>query len=480
MSVAPYASLDLANAVWTGYYSWELPDCYGALWTPNPAENPPGPNGWKLLIVLHGGGMRQSGPAYAAPGTADVANYFVNNFGVAVLAITYPQGTFEQPEIEHPDTVVWPEHLKPIAHAIQFIKLHASNAAVVGAGGKISTAEVDITGTGLSAGGYLHAATQLQEDGTFEYWPNGRSDDPWFGYQHNHCIGSVRVNGGQIIFSKLSKGVSGDFTWDNYGEFTWWGSYFYSSKWIASGGTWEDFLATGVPAKAEPIGMVVASNPRVFDVAWYLVAQADTVNHAAIKNLSDAGNSAGMLYPNHYTLGVIDTDLTSLHAEVHEFRMAYELKQLGHSHYRMKAGNSTTNPDDATAAVRNPDLSNSRFGNWRAAPTKVEVVTGVTYTGATVTVTFFKAHQYVAGGSPSQVTLQGIASSGTLAGLLNGNTFTVTAVPAADKIQFVLGSTPTGSYSSGGKGYILGAGSPEEDYYTFLVDATYGVGWTLL
>lgn len=480
MSVAPYASLDLGNAVWAGYYAFELPDCFGVLYTPNPAEHPPGPNGWKWVVIVHGGGMRQSGPEYAAPGTSDVARYLVNNFGVAVLSITYPQGGFEQPEIEHPDCVLWPDHLKPPAWAVQFAKLHANDEWFVGVGGKLSTDPADISMSGLSAGAYLCAAVQLQDDGTFEYWPDGRSDDPLFGYEHNHFVGSVRFNGGQAIFSKLSKGVPGDFTWDTYGEFGWWGSYFISCKWIAAGGSIDDAALMPMKLGAEPAGMLTPDNPRTLDVAWYFIAQHDTLNHALIKNLADAGNPDSFLHPDHYTLGEIDTDLTSLHDESHAFRAAYEVDQAGSDRYRLKAGDATTNPNDVTAAVLNPDGSASRFGGWRAAPTLVEVVTAITYVGTTVTITFFKNHQYVAGGTPSNVTLTGIVSSGTLASLLNGNTFAVTGVPAGDKITITAASTPSGSYTSGGKSYVLGTGSPEEDYYTFLVDAVYGAGWSLL
>lgn len=553
MSLAPYSTLDIASAVWSGYYGWEFANEFGVLWTPNPAEHPPGPNGWKLLIIIHGGGMRQSGPKYAEPGTTDVPLYFVNNFGVAVLAITYPQGTFEHTEIEHPEAVVWPDHLKPIAHAVQFIKKHASNPAVVGAGGKISTAEIDITGTGLSAGGYLHCATQLQEDGTFEYWPGGRSDDPWFGYEHSHCIGSVRCNGGQLHMSQLSMGTTGDYTWDTYGPFHWIGSYFYSCKFIQAGGTWDTY-DMAIKRAAEPIGMLVATNPRVFDCNWYMVAANDALNHGSIRNLADVSNTLSFLHPNHHTRGQIDTDFTSLHAECQEFDFAYTLNALGHTHWRLKAGNSTTNPDNGTAAVRNLDLSNGRFGNWKSAPTRVEVVTGLAYGGATVTVTFFKnhgmafnvigvtyvgnvatvqfnrAHQfrvndaatisgvtssgtlaaninaaftvtnvpatdkidvtmgvtptgaYTSGGMAvaGQLTLVNVVSTGTLAGLVNGLAQNITAVPAANQLQFVLGSTPTGSYTSGGSGYVLGPGSPEEDYYSFLTDPTNGCAWSLL
>lgn len=552
MSLAPYTTLDLAGAVWQGYYSGEMPDCFGALWTPNPAEFPPGANGWKLLIVIHGGGMRQCGPKYCESG-ADIPLYFVNNFGCAVFSITYPQGGFEQPEIEHPDCVVWPEHLKPVAHAVQFIKKHAANVLVVGAGGKLSTLEIDIAGTGLSAGGYLHTAVQLLPDGTFPYFPAGQSDDPWFGFEHNHLIGTIRANSGQTIFSKLFKGVPGDFTWDTYDEFTWWGAYFYFVKWIAAGGSWDTFPME-IKLAMEPIGQVLAANPRVLEAAWYMCAAADTLNHGVIKNLSNAADATSMLNANHYTLGVADTDLTSLHHEVHMMRFAYEVAQLGHTRYRLKAGNSTTNPDDGTAAVRNPDLSNSRFNAFRAGPTRVEVVTAATYSSSTVTVTFFKNHAlafnvtavtyvgttatitfdrnhkflsgdsvtvsgvtasgtlaaainaafsvtgvpaanqitvtigagvtgvYTSGGLAvaGQVTLVGIVSSGTLATLLNGLAQTITAVPAANQIRFVLGSGPTGAYTSGGKGYVQGNGSAEEDFYTFLVDATHGVGWSLL
>ena len=472
MSLGPYSTLDLTSCVWQGWYAPRR-CCYAMLFTPDPALHPPGPNGWKWAVHIHGGGMRQWGRKIAELGANAYWLELCNNLNIAFVLITYTPGSFESADVQFPGYKLFPDAFKDAANAIQFFKKHSANAAIVGVNGLLSTREDDIVVSGLSAGAFVAAGSQLQPDGAFAYNPGAETDDDPYAYTHNHCASVLRLAIPQLWMSTLSAGAESPdvYPFTSYAEFGWWGPYVMDYHEFEDGGG-VDSLPMSRKRPLNVAELINAANPRLASMKVYLAGQADAYNANVIANLANAADPLSFLNTTnagraHFDPTLRDTDYRDLHSNHQLFIAAWFLKLANHVRWRLKGGDTTTNPD-AGAAVINPDQ---------------RTIANVSYVGSTITVDTVGAHGFLTG---AKVEIAGVVSTGTLASLIN-KTITLDSV-SATQFVFTIGGAPTGAYTSGGtacsgRRYIFGAASAPwtqndaQDFANFLTDAIWGAAW---
>jgi hypothetical protein len=207
--VPDFSRLDLSTATYSGRWGKRGKFQKFRVWTPtNPAGGgnvsgylaPP----WRAVFFKHGGGKMN--PDDLDLNTNSTALYLANTLGCAVISYDTTPGGYYVEEAQEPEMKVWPETHEEDAAFIAWIRTHAEDEDIWGAGGSISTDPVKSLHWGSSSGAWDVIKTQLARDGEYDYASGGlQSSDAAFARKFGHTCAHVLANQQQAILSTFVK-----------------------------------------------------------------------------------------------------------------------------------------------------------------------------------------------------------------------------------------------------------------------------------
>ncbi len=204
-----YTTLDRTTAAYSGRWGKRGKFQRVRIWPPtNPVGGgnvsgylaPP----WRVVFFKHGGGKMN--PDDLDLGSNSTALYLANTLGCAVISYDTTPGGFYEPGAVEPEAKYWPETHEEDAAFIAWIRSRATDTALFGAGGSISTLPGKSLHWGLSSGGWDVVKTQLARDGEFEYASGAiQRGEARFARKFDHRCNFVLVNQHQSILSSFCK-----------------------------------------------------------------------------------------------------------------------------------------------------------------------------------------------------------------------------------------------------------------------------------
>jgi hypothetical protein len=258
----------------------------------------------------------------------------------------------------------FPNNLIHAAQIVQYLKSHATDEDLLGAGKSLHTDSIRYARIGYSSGSWMSGYVNYMPDGAFPYDTKATSTDGEFIYRFNHCADTFIDMGGQMSLSQFRHdiNVAPENYYNTYGEYSWAGGYLFDANLLKSGVTWDTFpMQTKMAADWD--NLIVADNPRVSQVATfsyravgedYSYANIATALGVSQATAYAATRSSNVL--NSWTPGVVDPYYFSLHAPKNQYWLHAKLKQILGANYNgaMKAGKTQAtggSNDDVTTAA---------------------------------------------------------------------------------------------------------------------------------
>jgi len=340
-------------------------------WLP---DNPIASGKRKVAVFSRGGTLMNPGNGGALSLTTSNANGIAqmlsNELDMIIVSMDYRPGGFTVPQGQDVDKLHFPEILEDFALCIQYLKGKANDETLWGAGNTLSLDPNDWFRYGTSSGGWGAGYTQLMPDGAWPYAPSGAVTTDLYLPRHNHLCNAIYLNIPQTVFSTFNEGAMGHTTgyYSSYQEYSWGGAYFFDSREVQNDPDplwgWNKFpMDTKVSADFDE--HLYNYNPRVTDAAFYL--KASDLSDNIIQNQSgNVPNGFDVLYWRgaHYPSGQVAAASTG-HYDLHDpwqcYWLYHRLQQLGNDKSRLRAGNSTSNPD---ATTRQSEYTTGDLREW--------------------------------------------------------------------------------------------------------------------
>lgn len=255
----------------------------------------------------------------------------------------------------------FPNNLIHAAQVVQYLKSHATDEDLLGVGKSLHTDSIRYARIGYSSGSWMSGYVNYLPDGAFPYDAKASNADGEFIYRFNHCADTFIDMGGQMTLSQFRHDAPAAPTdyYATYGEYSWAGGYFFDANLLRSGVTWDTF-PMGTKMAADWDNLIVADNPRVFQVAT--LSHRSTAEDYDLTSMATAfGIPRGTIYShvrssnvlNVWTPGEVDPYYFSLHAPKNQYWLHAKLKQIMGASYNgvMRAGSSAVSNDDPTTAA---------------------------------------------------------------------------------------------------------------------------------
>ena len=327
-----------------------------------------------VAIVAHGGATFEPGYDQLDYDTATLGVELLNR-GIAVVSMDYRPGGYgailtSTSYNDKSDKVgqhlsnsqlferaFFPNNLIHGAQIVQYLKSHAEDEDLLGAGKSLHTDQAYYARIGYSSGSWMSGYVNYLPDGTFPYDPRATSTDGEFTYRFNHCADTFVDLGGQMTLSQFRHNinVAPENYYSTYGEYSWAGGYLFDANLLKSGVRWDNF-PMHIKMAADWDHLITAENPRVQEVATFSYrAVGEDYNIANIAAATGASTSAITAHVtranvlNVWTPGEVDPYYFSLHAPKNQYWLQAKLRSLQDPYIGvLRAGSATSNPDSTS------------------------------------------------------------------------------------------------------------------------------------